>query len=290
MPEALAVGLAAGDGSTGGDTIRSADVKVFFHRLPVWTNLEGTDTPARLSSGKETQYPSENLPSEFTMKRLSPAEGYDLYAGDYRKDHPHLDSFMNGAESESWSRSLDALLDHFPQVVAADAGCGDGRTLGRWQRKLEKTGLTSRVTLWGLDVSPRMIEAARGRIHGPRWQVLDLSDRNSVASWRKDQGPAHLVSAFFLLVHFPQPVFFFETLSGLTLKGGRLLMNSIPQPSAPTLRAQGKPVVIEAWDHQTDGVIAAGEQAGFVLLTRRDFHEGGELVSSLLEWEWQGPN
>jgi ubiquinone/menaquinone biosynthesis C-methylase UbiE len=218
------------------------------------------------------------------MKRLTPAEGYDLYAGNYRKDHPYLDTFMNGAESESWVRALDVLLARRPRVVALDAGCGDGRTVGRWQRRLEKHGLQERVTLWGADFSPKMIEAARGRIKGPRWQILDLGDGSAVESWRRNHGPADLVSAFFLLVHFDRPESFFTSMKGL-MDHGRLVMNTIRQPKAPEIWAQGKPVTIEAWDHTAEDVIAGGQEAGFVLVDRQDFIEKDEVVSTLLEWE-----
>jgi len=221
------------------------------------------------------------------MKRLTPLEGYDLYAGNYRKDHPYLDTFMGGAESESWIRALDALLVRQPRVIALDAGCGDGRTLGRWQRRIEKHELLDRVTLWGTDFSPKMIEAARGRVKGPQWQILDVGDLAAVDGWRQAHGPADLVSAFFLLVHFDRPERFFASMTGLMTAGSRLVMNTIRQPSAPEIRAQGKPVVIEAWDHKSDEVVGYGEAAGFALLRKQDFTEKDEVVSTLLEWEFQ---
>lgn len=217
------------------------------------------------------------------MKRLTPLEGYDLYAKDYRKDHPHLDSFMDGAESESWIRNLDGLLADRPRVVALDAGCGDGRTVGRWARRIEKQALGDRVTLWGTDFSPRMIEAARGRIKGMQWAVLDVSDPAAVLAWRQAHGPADLVSAFFLLVHFDQAARFFDAMAGLLAPGGRLIMNTIRQPSAPELRAQGKPVVIEAWDYRPEEVLEAAEAAGFEVTHRQDFEEAGQVISTLME-------
>jgi SAM-dependent methyltransferase len=220
------------------------------------------------------------------MKRLTPLEGYDLYAGNYRKDHAYLDTFMEGAESESWIRALDALLADKTRVIAVDAGCGDGRTVGRWQRRLEKHELLDRVTLWGIDFSPKMIEAARGRIKGARWDVLDIGSAEAVTTWRTAHGPADLVSAFFLLVHFDQAVRFFEAVAGFLAPGGRLVMNTIRQPSAPEIRAQGKPVVIEAWDYRPEEVIDAGRAAGFTLLDQQDFTEKGEVISTLLEWEF----
>jgi ubiquinone/menaquinone biosynthesis C-methylase UbiE len=218
------------------------------------------------------------------MKRLSPLAGYDLYAGNYRKDHPYLDTFMEGAESASWIRALDDLLAEREQVVAVDAGCGDGRTLGRWARRLEKHELTERVELWGLDFSPKMIEAGRGRVKGVKWEVIDVGNLEAIAAWSKANGPADLVSAFFLVVHFDRPERFFKCMAGLLSPGGRLVMNTIPQPKAPELRASGKPVMIEAFDHTAEEMIFCGKEAGFELLNKEDFTEANQLISTLLEW------
>ncbi len=202
------------------------------------------------------------------MKRLTPLEGYDLYAGNYRKDHPYLDTFMEGGESESWIRALDALLAERPRVVALDAGYE----------------LTERVTLWGTDFSPKMIEAARGRVKGVKWEVLDVGNLEAVARWRATNGPADLVSAFFLVVHFDRPERFFRCMAGLLSPGGKLVMNTIPQPKAPELRASGKPVMIEAFDHTAEEMIFCGEEAGFALERRQDYTEANQLISTLLEW------
>lgn len=218
------------------------------------------------------------------MKRLPAREGYDLYAGDYRKDHAHLDSFMNGAESRAWLSALDDRLAAKPTVTVLDAGCGDGRTLGRWVRAAEKRGVADRVVFHGADVSPRMLEAARARIRGPQWHELDLASLAKTAEWSGRHGPADLVSAFFVLVHFDDPELFFVSMNALLAPGGRLVMNTLPQPEAPELKASGKPIVIEAWDHRAEDVITAGEASGLTLLNREDFFEKGELVSTLLEW------
>lgn len=218
------------------------------------------------------------------MKRLPPLTGYDLYAGNYRKDHPHLDSFMDGAESEAWYRALEALLAERPTVVAHDAGCGDGRTLGRWARGVEKRGLLDRVTLRGSDFSPKMVSAARGRIKGVHWDVFDFGTPDKVKAWTALNGGADLVSAFFVLVHFDRPERFFASMAALLTPGGKLLLNTIPQPKVPELWASGKPIAIEAWDHSPEEVIFCGEEAGFVLDRRQDFTFQDEVVSTLLEW------
>lgn len=218
------------------------------------------------------------------MKRLKAREGYDLYANNYRKDHPYLDSFMDGAESQAWLRALDDRLAAQVSVVALDAGCGDGRTLGRWVRAAEKRGVAERVSFHGADISPKMLEAARGRVKGPAWHVLNLASAEQTGAWANQHGAADIVSAFFVLVHFDRPKIFFTAMTTLLAPGGRLVMNTFPQPSAPELKASGKPIVIAAWDHDAEDVIAAGETAGLTLLNREDFFEKDALVSTLLEW------
>jgi len=223
------------------------------------------------------------------MKRLSPREGYDLYARNYRQDHPHLDSFMDGAENEAWVRNLEELLEAQSRLVALDVGCGDGRTLGRWRRRLESRELTDRVVLWGTDVSPKMLEAGRGRVKGVEWGLLDIAQPAAVEAWRRAHGPADLVSAFFVLVHVARPEAFFAGAAGLLAPGGRLVANTIPQPSAPELRASGKPIVIEAFDHGADEVAAAALAAGFRQRSRRDYEDRGEVISTLFEWDLSAP-
>jgi len=218
------------------------------------------------------------------MKRLSSRQGYDLYAADYRKDHAHLDSFMNGAESAAWLRALDQLLAQRAAVTALDVGCGDGRTLKRWLRAVENRGLGTRVALHGADISPKMLEAARARVPGVLWHLLDLASLGACREWNRRFGHADLLSAFFVLVHFDRIEPFFEGAAALLSPGGKLVMNTLPQPSPPELSASGKPIVIEAWDHRAEDVLAAGERAGFTLERREDFHERGQLVSTLLEW------
>jgi cyclopropane fatty-acyl-phospholipid synthase-like methyltransferase len=129
-----------------------------------------------------------------------------------------------------------------------------------------------------------MLEAARGRVKGVRWDQLDLGSPEAVAAWTAAHGRADLVSAWFVLVHFDRVERFFAGATALVAPGGRLVMNTIPQPSAPELRAQGKPIVIEAWDHTAEEAVALGQDAGFTLTGREDFHDQGQLVSTLLEW------
>ena len=219
------------------------------------------------------------------MKQYSPKDGYNLYASDYRKDHPLLDSFMSGAELEYWENAVTAQLESNTSVKTLELGCGDGRTLLRCFRRIENRGWTDRVTLAGTDVSSRMLDLARRRLGRVPLGLLDAMSTPACESWSHQNGPAQVVSAWFLLVHIANLSDFFEAANALVSPGGILIANSIPQPSAPELRAHGKPMVIEAWDHKANEVAKTAAHAGWIEQRKQDFFEAGQLVSSLFVWQ-----
>lgn len=219
------------------------------------------------------------------MKRVSAEQGYDLYAQEYRRDHAHLDSFMDGGETEAWLWAVEQALSSKPKLRVMDAGCGDGRTLGRWMRRIEKKEWQSRMEVWGTDISAGMIRAARARIDGVHWDRLDLANRQACQNWAQSRGLCDVISAFFVMVHFDSIDIFFDAIRPLLAPGGYLVVNSIPQPQAPELRVGGKPITIEAWDHRIEDVLERAQDQGFNLVSRRDYFEKNQLTSVLLTWK-----
>ena len=224
------------------------------------------------------------------MARLSPKKGYDLYAADYHRDHLHLNSFENGIDNRWWFEALERQLDRNQLVRALDLGCGDGRSLARWEGRLKKARLAERVELWGFDFSRHMLEQARKRLKHVQLELVDLQDAAGLRQWSGKHGGAHLVSALFVLVHFSKPQDFFAAADSLVAPGGCLLINTIPQKHPPVLNAAGKSIVIDAWHHPIDTVLEAAHWAGFSLLRRQAFVEKDELVSTLLEFEKSAPS
>lgn len=88
---------------------------------------------------------------------------YDLYADDFL-EHA-ADSFYNAHYDRP---ACLALLGDVAGKLVLDAGCGPGLYAA------ELAGRGARVV--GFDVSPRMIEIARGRVPAGEFRVHDLAD------------------------------------------------------------------------------------------------------------------
>lgn len=216
------------------------------------------------------------------MNTLPPREGYDLYAGEYRKDHAHLDSFDWETAGSLWKKACMTLWEVKSNPLALDAGCGDGRTMGRWSRWLKDR---PPLRLWGLDISPAMVAQARKRVPGAHFSVVDLGSLAAVRSWTGENGRADLVSSFFVLVHFSLPADYFKAMAELCAPGGSLVMNTIPQKSPPVLQAGGRKFTIKAYDHGEAEVEKAALEGGFKKKEKAVLSEDGQWVSTVYLWQ-----
>ena len=70
-----------------------------------------------------------------------------------------------GADLEGEARLVDAMVEPGSRIL--DAGCGPGRLAGALHRRGHD--------VVGVDVDPKLIEAARADHPGPRFEVADLS-------------------------------------------------------------------------------------------------------------------
>ncbi len=207
---------------------------------------------------------------------LTPEEGYDLYAPSYKDDHQLLDSFDWDA-ARTWLKEALEAPDSKPRSLL-DAGCGDGRTLARvarWDFPLK---------LYGVDISRGMLARAAKRVPGAHLDRLDLTNLDDCRRWAGRTIRADFVTAFFVLVHFSRPEAFLASLSAVTRPGGEVLMNSIPQREAPTLKAGTRRFQIQAYHYEPDQIQDCAESAGWELVRRQDLFEEVTLVSTLFWW------
>jgi ubiquinone/menaquinone biosynthesis C-methylase UbiE len=216
------------------------------------------------------------------MTTFDPEEGYDLYASSYKNDHAHLDSF-DWELARSWIQ--EALLKTSGPLVFLDAGCGDGRTLARCWKWCQKQELTTSLDFFGVDISRAMLRQAAKRLPQAQFARVDLGELAECQRWAGSHKPAGLITAFFVLVHFPRIQTYFDAMDAFSAPGTRLIMNNIPQKSPPDLTAKGHRFQIRAWHHEAQDVANAGETHGWKLVRRQDLYEENELISTLLWWE-----
>lgn len=221
------------------------------------------------------------------MKTYTSRQGYDLYAPEYRKDHPHLDSF-DWAVAGPWIKAAALeCLQRLPLPKLAELGCGDGRLLGRlerWDKDLRPAGSGQPVwQLSGSDLSPAMLQLSARKAKTARLDTCDLSapgwaDRLLAAWGRQD-----VLLCFFVLVHLTDLGDFFRGARRLLAPGGRFFFNNIPQREGPVLEAGGHQFRIEAWHHSDGQVRAALQSAGLVPVRSQTIFEGKTHVSTVFE-------
>ncbi|MBO3086029.1 class I SAM-dependent DNA methyltransferase [Cellulomonas fengjieae] len=177
---------------------------------------------------------------------------YDTVAVDYAR-------VVTGLDAEG---PLDrAMLADFADRVdgpVADVGCGTGRLTAYL------AGLG--IDVVGIDLSPGMIEVARGAHPGLRFEVgsmtaLDLPDESQAG-----------VLAWYSIIHTPPHGLraVVAELRRVLAPGGHLLLGfqaGHDEHRAMT-RAYGHEVSCDAWLHAPDTVAALLEAAGFVIDAR----------------------
>jgi 2-polyprenyl-3-methyl-5-hydroxy-6-metoxy-1,4-benzoquinol methylase len=195
------------------------------------------------------------------MRTLDSREGYDIYAPQYRKDHPHLDSFDWEECRQRLAAETGRQLDLHPAGIRLlDLGCGDGRALKRLLRLGEQKGWGGRVKLNGWDISDGMLKQAAKAL-GPEVRLERHDLRDSAGTSQR----FHLVLCFFVLVHIDHPDEFSRAAFDLLEPGGSLVFNNIPQRDALVLESGGQKFRIDYCHHEDGDVAASLEKCGLAL-------------------------
>jgi arsenite methyltransferase len=167
-----------------------------------------------------------------------------------------------------------------PGEVVLDLGCGRG---GDLLRALERVGPGGAAV--GVDASPGMVEAARGRLAGHRNCLVVQGD---LAAAPLPDGLADVVVSSCAINHAPDKPAVFREVRRLLAPGGRLLVSDVvsEEPLPDAVRADPA-----AWAACYGGAIpeaeylAAVEAAGLrevrVLRRTAPYPKGGVLVRSL---------
>lgn len=152
-----------------------------------------------------------------------------------------------------------AILSRFAKAVAmtgeiCDMGCGPGHVV----RYLQGLG----ATVFGLDVSPSMVEQARQLNPGIRFQVGDM-----LALELPDRYLAGIV-AFYAIVNIPKellPTVFGEMLRVLHAGGRLLLAFHIGDAAAHYDELWGRPICIDFFYFQPVAIRQMLEGVGFTI-------------------------
>ena len=177
-----------------------------------------------------------------------------------------------------------ALLDALRQApwasarVAADLGCGTGRT-GAWLRAAGVEAID------GVDLTPEMLEVARSRGAHRRLVEADVADTGL------QDGGYDLVVCSLVDEHLPELGPLYAEARRLARPGGTFVIvgfhpHFIMASGMPTHydSAAGEPVAIETHVHQLSDHVTAGLEAGWTLAEMRERLIDDEWLARKPKW------
>lgn len=185
---------------------------------------------------------------------LTPAQGYQLWAGSYDRDPNPMLSLER--------RLLTALVPPFEGRDVVDVGCGTGY----WLEVAERRGARNLV---GIDPSEEMLAVARAKL-GPRATLL-CSD---YASASLPEESADLLLANFVLSYVDDlPSFWNFAIKVLRPTGALFLSDVHPETARQWnwrrgVNVDGEFQQIRTFEHSIDEIIRSATDAGFILRAR----------------------
>jgi ubiquinone/menaquinone biosynthesis C-methylase UbiE len=196
-------------------------------------------------------------------KHVSPQEGYDLYSPYYKKDHDYLDSFDWGPAR----RLLTPLLK--PERRILDIGAGDGRIGMRLAKDYPG--------YFACDISRNMLKILTSK---PQLQGKSIQCEATMLPFKENS--FDILLAFFLIVHIDKLDHFFQESFRILKPGGHLLLNNIPQHTAPILQAGEEKIIIDSSYHSDKEVYQLAEEAGFFLKASHEEIQRENKVSTVM--------
>jgi ubiquinone/menaquinone biosynthesis C-methylase UbiE len=250
-----------------------------------------------MSSPKQTPIPQEDSKPGRQIKYLSTLDAYEKWAQVYDSDG----NVLQAIDDEEVTRLVPQVLslaarDSQEPLRIVDLGCGTGRNT---LKLLNIPG----AEIYGLDLSPKMLEIAKERCTSA-WEMLpaekrassvkfgthDVLDPKSDDQTTRDlqQRAADIVISTLVVEHMPLADFFKE-LDRLLAPGGVLLVTNMHSEMGaksqagfndPTTGEKIRPV---SYNHTLENLVEAANAAGYELVGDSVVERGvdGEMAQRL---------
>ncbi len=188
-------------------------------------------------------------------------EGYDMYAEFYDQKSAYLNSFEEHV--------LLKMTKDLKGKRVLDMGCGTGRLISM----LQKSG----AEVVGLDTSEKMLKIARKKFPNVEFVRGDAK----ATPFENDSFDA--VVAAFLIVHIPNPEFFFEEVYRVLKPGGVFILTNINQRKSPKLLVKDrKEIVIKSFYHLPEHIKKALESNFFKIEKEEFVYEKEQWVNQII--------
>lgn len=196
------------------------------------------------------------------------AEGYDLYAASYEKDHLYLDTFEHDV--------IFKMLGNVKVKKVLDVGCGAGRMI----KFLKNAG--AEVT--GVDISEEMLKIVRKKFPDVEAvkasaEKLPFGKNDENDDWQFD-----IVIATFVVVHLETLNKAFEEIYRVLKNDGIFILTNVNQRKPPKLKTKtGETIVIKSAYHRPKDVIASLEENLFKIEKEEFVYADGVWVNQVIK-------
>ncbi|MBI5754204.1 class I SAM-dependent methyltransferase [Candidatus Peregrinibacteria bacterium] len=209
------------------------------------------------------------------------AEGYDLYAASYEKDHAYLDTFEHDV--------IFKMLGNLKGKKVLDVGCGAGRMI----KFLKNAG----AAVTAVDISEEMLKIVRKKFPDVEALKADVRDlpfgRNGERAGGKrlliDDGKTDgwqfdIIVAAFVIVHLDTLGKAFEEIYRVLKDGGIFIVTNVNQRKPPKLKTKdGETIVIKSAYHRPKDVITALEENLFKIEKEEFIYADGVWVNQVIK-------
>lgn len=196
------------------------------------------------------------------------AEGYDLYASSYEKDHPYLDTFENDV--------IFKMLGNLKGKKVLDVGCGAGRMI----KFLKNEG----ATVSAADISEGMLKIVRKKFSDVEAVNADIRDLPFGKSGAAKDWQFDIVIATFVIVHLDTLDKAFDEIYRVLKDDGVFIVTNVNQKKPPTLKTKdNEKFVIKSSYHRPKDVISALEENLFKIEKEEFIYADGVWVNQIIK-------
>ncbi len=191
------------------------------------------------------------------------AEGYDLYAASYEKDHSYLDTFEGDV--------IFTMLGNIRGKKILDVGCGAGRLI-----KFLKNGGVAAIS--AVDLSDEMLKIVRKKFPEVGAEKADI---RSLPFADKE---FDMVIATFVIVHLDTLDEAFDEVYRVLKDNGVFIMTNVNQRKPPKLKTKnGETIVIKSAYHRPKDVIESLENNLFRIEKEEFVYADGAWVNQIIK-------
>lgn len=190
------------------------------------------------------------------------ADGYNLYAEAYEKDHAYLDTFEGDV--------IFTLLGKIKGLKVLDVGCGAGR-------------LTKFLRNEGAEVSVADISEEMIKIIGKKFPDVKAYQAGMDKLPFPDD-TFDIVTAAFVIVHLETLEKSFEEIYRILKPGGFFIVTNVNQRKPPKLKTkEGEKIVIKSQYHRPEDVITALKDCFFEIEKEEFVYANGAWVNQIIK-------